>query len=51
MDRLLLVLCVLYCALLPGGAALTRVYYIAAVEMDWNYAPTGRNIINPQAQR
>src|SRR4051794_3831372 len=23
----------------------TRVYYIAADEVDWNYAPTGRNVI------
>ena len=35
---------ILLAALLHGGCpSRTREYFIAAVEMDWNYAPTGFN--------
>lgn len=33
------------CEVVCNGAARTRTYYIAAVEREWDYAPTGYNKI------
>src|SRR5579864_471079 len=46
------VLVSLYCAVVVAGAAIspadarTRTYYIAADELVWNYAPSGRDLID-----
>ncbi|KAI2656580.1 Ferroxidase HEPHL1 [Labeo rohita] len=42
------VLCVFITAMiaLPPAECLQRTYYIGIREEDWNYAPTGRNLIN-----
>ena len=39
-------------SLLTGGCrAMVREYFLAAEEVDWDYASTGRNLIDPQQQR
>ncbi|XP_048258570.1 hephaestin-like protein [Haliotis rufescens] len=50
METLCIVTGLLVLTLVPGCRAVERVFYIAAVEREWDYAPTGRNIINPQDQ-
>lgn len=38
-------LCLLFCSVCSCFAT-TRHYYIAAEEVNWNYAPSGRNLLN-----
>lgn len=44
-------LLLLYTHVLPPAFAggVTRVYYLGIREVDWNYAPTGKNVLANQS--
>jgi len=44
----LLLLCVHWLSPVFAGG-ITRVYYLGIREVDWNYAPTGMNVISNQS--
>ena len=40
-------ICVLLCLFTVAAEAATREYWIAAEKVEWNYAPSGQNLIRP----
>lgn len=44
----LLLLCICWPSPLFAGG-ITRVYYLGIHEVDWNYAPTGMNVMSNQS--